>query len=262
MIILACRASRLCETDQRRKGEGFGLIRKEFGQDPRQVQNFRGIAGVGARPSRIFIGLGIGDFERGQNRFKPLDPVGGTRHIERHSGIRYLALGSNETLRQGGFANEKCARYFLNREAANQSKRQCNARIRRYSGVAANENQPQSFIWNGRAIVRLRYRSRGFQRQKFRSQPLPRSLTSKGVERATFRDPIKPSAWIVWNPDTWPGFQGCYARLGEGVFCQIQVAKTGRERGDDAPTRFPDNAIESRVVHVPPRSGRISIEPS
>jgi len=52
----------------------------------------------------------------------------------------------------------------------------------------------------------------------------------------------------------------------ERIFRDIEIAKTGRERTDNAPASFSRHLVQDSQTHcrayAPPSSGRISIEPS
>ncbi len=202
----------------------------------------------------------VRDLDRCQHCIEPLGPGLRSRHFERHPGLRDLALGTNQALRERWLCKQEGSRDLARRQSAHESQRQRRARIGRNRRMTAHEDQAQALVRNRRPLVRHGWLFDCGSLQ-LRSEPVLGPAPSQRIDGAAIRRPIQPRRRIARRTFARPRFERTRARIRERIFGEIEVAKPRCERRDDAPARFSEYQPERRARHPATSSGRISTAP-
>ena len=224
----------------------FGFLRRELGEDASEAK--RVLAEIRAHPvvargrGIAFVEDEIDDFEhRRQSRVA----IGAARHLERNALFRERLLGADDALRDGGFGDEKRARDFVGRQAAEKAQRQCGARFRRQHRMAGGEDEPQQIV--AHIIIERRLdlaRERLLPLFEVVPQLLVLAIEHFGaaemIDRAMLGGRHQPGAGVVRNARCRPLLERRHERIVREIFGQPHVAHHARQgrnnlRGFDAP---------------------------
>jgi hypothetical protein len=75
----------------------------------------------GPEPAASFVCAPVGDFDRRKHGIEPLGPRLGFRHFERHAGLRDLALGTNQALRERRLGKQERPGNLARRQSAHET---------------------------------------------------------------------------------------------------------------------------------------------
>ena len=224
----------------------LGFLRRELGENAAEAK--RVLAEIGAHPvvargrGIAFVEDEIDDFEhRRQSRVA----IGAARHLERDALFRERLLGADDALRDGGFGDEKRARDFVGRQAAEKPQRQRGARLRRQHRMAGGEDEPQQIVAH---IIIERRLELARERLLPLFEVVPELLVlaiehfgaAEMIDRAMLGGRHQPGAGVVRNARCRPLLERRHERIVREIFGQPDVAHHARQgrndlRGFDAP---------------------------
>ena len=234
------------------------FVRQQLGEHTCDVEHLGRVVEVRPGAGCILVRASIRDFDRRQHGIEPLGPRLRSRHFERHAGLRDLALGSDQALRERRLRKQECSGDLAGRESAHEPQRQRRARIRRNRRMATHEDQAQALVGNRRPLGRHGLLDFPLQ---LGCEPVLRPASSQRIDCAAIRRLIQPRRRIARRTFARPRFERTRAGIGERILCEIEIAKPRCERRDDASARFAEYQSERRARHPATSSGRISTAP-
>src|SRR5713101_9661862 len=125
----------------------FGLCRCQFGQDTSETQRIlaesRPQPVIASRRRVALVENEIDDLEHRRQTFGQLRPA---RNFEGNVFFSESPFGTDNTLSDSRFRNEKCPSDFLSRQASEQAKRERNASLGREHRMARDKNKAEKIV--------------------------------------------------------------------------------------------------------------------
>ncbi len=148
---------RLDQDHQRQQAHDLGLVRHELGQQPAQADGL----GAEVAPVQPVARAGRGalvedEVHDGQDGADPVREIGLVGQAVGDPGVADLPLGPDQTLGHGGLRHQEGPPDLRGGEPAQESQGQCHLGGRGQGGMAAREDQSQSFVSHGPLLRRFR----------------------------------------------------------------------------------------------------------
>ena len=134
----------------------FGFVRRELGEDAAKAERI--LAELWAHPvvtGGRRIALVEDEIDHFEHRRQSSIAIGAARNLERDALPGKRALRADDPLRDGGLGDEKRARDFVGRQAAEKTQRHRGARFGRQHWMAGGEHEPQEIVTH--VIVQRRF---------------------------------------------------------------------------------------------------------
>lgn len=255
--VLARRRARRVELHERDEPVHLGLGRRELREHAPEAEGL--LAELATHPAPAGgrgVALVEDEVDDLEHRGEALRQLGAAGHLEGDAPLRERPLRPHDPLRDGGLRDEERAGDLVRLEAAEQTQRERDARLRREHRVAGREHEPEQVVAHVVVDRRLDVRRAplGVVQVAAELGVLARQhlRAPRVVERAVLRRGHEPSPGPLRHALRRPALQRRHERVLGELLGDADVAHDAGEPRDEARRLLPEDGGDGalRIVHA------------